>query len=393
MVDLASVDFKDNYMQIKFKVENHNFCFDGQLTEKFLIQSSPYAYDVNFIESYDNFSWIQDIVESQSSALFFIDKNIHQKLFGTIDFKTHPVLLCEATEENKNIDSILSLCDFLQMNNANRGSMVYVIGGGIIQDIGAYACKTFKRGIPWTLIPTTLLSQCDSCIGGKTAVNHGKAKNILGLFAAPHQVLIDVKFIESLLHDDLLSGFGEILKLCITGGFRTFEVFQNMLLTALNGDKIALKQLILVSLYIKKQIIEKDEFEFNIRRSLNYGHSLGHAIEVLSDFSISHGMAITFGVLVENMISYQKGILSQSENSDIIKVAQNILTKKEIDIFKNLNFTDILRLLKNDKKSQGKNLKMAAIRSIGDTFTLEIPLDQRGVDLVTSAYNTVVEIL
>ena len=124
----------------------------------------------------------------------------------------------EAIEELKTVDAAFDLCDLLLKCNANRKTILYVIGGGIMQDIGAYAAATFKRGIPWVYIPTTLLGMSDSCVGGKTGLNYKHTKNLIALFSAPRKVLIDPVFVKTLDHENIFSGHGEILRLALTGG-------------------------------------------------------------------------------------------------------------------------------------------------------------------------------
>ena len=188
---------------------------EPETTKEFSVQSSPRPYVVKIV-SEDNFSWIRKEIYTQKTPLVLIDCYVKNEVLKTVDFENIPCYEVDATENNKGIDTVLKVCEFLQDNNANRGSMLYVIGGGIIQDLGAFAGAMYKRGIPWTFVPTTLLSQADSCLGGKTAVNHGKTKNVLGLFSAPRQVLIDPRFIDTLSYNDQLSGGGEIFRLLIT---------------------------------------------------------------------------------------------------------------------------------------------------------------------------------
>jgi 3-dehydroquinate synthase len=320
-----------------------------------------------------------------------IDRYVKNEVLKTVDFETVPCYEVDATENNKGIDTVLKVCEFLQDNNANRGSMLYVIGGGIIQDLGAFAGAMYKRGIPWTFVPTTLLSQADSCLGGKTAVNHGKTKNVLGLFSAPRQVLIDPKFINTLAYNDQLSGGGEIFRLLITGGVKGFEFFQQNVEAFISGSREATRQLMIGSLSVKKSIVEHDEFEIDIRRSMNYGHSIGHAIEALSKYAIPHGQGVAIGILVENIIAKNRGMLSEKECREMYTTGKKIITAEVWNEFRRLDAFKLLPFLTNDKKAEGSNLKLATLLSIGNMKFIDLPLDETGIAEVSRAMKEVIE--
>jgi 3-dehydroquinate synthase len=363
---------------------------EPETTKEFSVQSSPRPYVVKIV-SEDNFSWIRKEIDTQKTPLVLIDRYVKNEVLKTVDFENIPCYEVDATENNKGIDTVLKVCEFLQDNNANRGSMLYVIGGGIIQDLGAFAGAMYKRGIPWTFVPTTLLSQADSCLGGKTAVNHGKTKNVLGLFSAPRQVLIDPRFIDTLSYNDQLSGGGEIFRLLITGGVRAFEFFQQNVEEFISGSKEARRQLMISSLSVKKSIVERDEFEIDIRRSMNYGHSIGHAIEALSKYAIPHGQGVAIGILVENRIAKNRGMLSEKEYKEIYIAGKKVITDNVWNEFCRLDAFRLLPFLTNDKKAEGNNLKLATILSIGNMKFIDLPLNETGMKEVSCAMKEVIE--
>ncbi len=204
------------------------------------------------------------------------------------------------------------MLDWLAEAGLTRTDPLLVVGGGIVQDVGGFAAHLFKRGLPWTYVPTTLLSQCDSCIGAKAGVNHGRFKNQLALFAAPRQVVIDPSLLATLAPLELRSGLGEIVKLHLTGG----PFFADRLVAAFGAaggglpSPEALRTLTWDSLVVKRAVIERDEFELDHRRALNYGHTIGHAIENLSGFAIPHGQAIGFGMAIVNRLAVHRGLLA-----------------------------------------------------------------------------------
>ena len=362
---------------------------EPEITKEFSVKSSPRPYVVKIIDE-DNFSWLSTEINTQKKPLVLIDRYVKNQVLKEVDFSNVPCYEVDATETNKGIDTVLKVCEFLQANNANRGSMLYVIGGGIIQDLGAFAGAMYKRGIPWTLVPTTLLSQADSCLGGKTAVNHGKTKNVLGLFSAPRQVLIDPNFIDTLPYNDQLSGGGEIFRLLITGGVKAFEFYQQHVDGFISGSKQAKRQLMIGSLSVKKSIVEHDEFEIDIRRSMNYGHSIGHAIEALSNYAIPHGQGVAIGILVENRIAKNRSMLSAQEDKEMYIAGKKVISDSVWDEFCKLNPSKLLPFLTNDKKAEGNNLKLPTLLSIGDMKFIDLPLNETGIAEVSQAIKEVI---
>ena len=362
---------------------------EPEITKEFSVKSSPRPYVVKIIDE-DNFSWLSTEINTQKKPLVLIDRYVKNQVLKEVDFSNVPCYEVDATETNKGIDTVLKVCEFLQANNANRGSMLYVIGGGIIQDLGAFAGAMYKRGIPWTLVPTTLLSQADSCLGGKTAVNHGKTKNVLGLFSAPRQVLIDPNFIDTLPYNDQLSGGGEIFRLLITGGVKAFEFYQQHVDGFISGSKQAKRQLMIGSLSVKKSIVEHDEFEIDIRRSMNYGHSIGHAIEALSNYAIPHGQGVAIGILVENRIAKNRSMLSAQEDKEMYIAGKKVISDSVWDEFCKLNPSKLLPFLTNDKKAEGNNLKLPTLLSIGDMKFIDLPLHETGIAEVSQAIKEVI---
>lgn len=375
-----------------FKIQNVEFSnyLNDLVGETITVKSSPRHYSVDFIAKSDQFSWIEKRIKDQVKPLILADKYIYDVLLSNLDLQDIPTYKFEAIEENKDIQTVLSVCDFLNESQANRGSMLFVIGGGIVQDIGAFSAAMLKRGIPWAYIPTTLLSQGDSCLGGKTAVNHNKTKNLLGLFSAPRKVFIDTTFSETLAFRDRMSGGGEIFRLLVTGGRKGFELIETYTDQFIDGSLEVTKKLITASLVVKKQIVEKDEFELDIRRSMNYGHSIGHAIEALSHYQIPHGIAVAIGILVENKISVNRGMLSVAEEKRIYGTGKKLIPNDVWKIFSKLDMSQIIPFLASDKKVEGTILKLATLKSLGEMIFIDLTLDQKGLFEVEHAFNEVV---
>lgn len=325
-----------------FTIEGTEFNPRTKVESGFVVKaSSDYnVYCTKFLNKfYDN-------------QVVLVDKKVRE-LYGINHYQ---LIEIEAIEEHKTIDTVLDVCEQLINFKFDKGHTLVVIGGGIIQDIGAYVAKTFKRGINWIYIPTTLLSQCDSCIGGKTALNFRGYKNQLGLFSSPRQVIIDTKFLDSMSQEQLMLGSSEIIKMFILGG----EYYFDKLFT--------IEQTIYHSLMIKKTIIEHDEFEHHERKALNYGHSFGHAIEAASGYRISHGEAVLYGILIVSKMFHVK---------DIAKMVSNHVSLDNIKHLKD----DIMFYLHEDKKVTNGVISLVVATEPGKTVFIDQTLDEVGEKL------------
>jgi 3-dehydroquinate synthase len=315
------------------------------------------------------FSGINDVIRLihvPKDVCLLIDENVYDEYFkGKHNIDLSKIYLVKASEEIKTIDTVLDICKFFAINNINKGSNVIVIGGGVLQDLGGTASYLYKRGVPWTYLPTTLLGISDSCLGGKTAVNFNSYKNMLGLFSAPTEVILCDDFLRSLNSDHLACGYGEIYRLALTGGERSFQILESNLEDSLTGDFHALRTLIISSLLVKKAVVEEDEYEINIRKSMNYGHTVGHALEGLSDFKIPHGIGVCIGILIENKLAVKLGLMPETLFVKFLRAAKLILEKQYIDIIKEISFEDLGEHLRKDKKTVGNKFNFSYINSLG----------------------------
>ena len=328
---------------IKFLVDNKQFeVNDIKFKDNFLVKSHPKNYEVKFKKLNKNFT---------DKDILLVDKKVREKY----DINHSKIIIIEATEKNKSIETVLDICEKLINFNFDKGNNLIVIGGGILQDLGAFTSKIFKRGIHWTYYPTTLLSQCDSCIGGKTALNFKDNKNQLALFSAPDEVIIDLDFLDTLNEEDIISGYGEIVKLFLIGGYYYVD----------NYDNFSLKELIFHSLMIKKAVIDYDEFENNERKSLNLGHSFGHIIEPMTDYKITHGKAVMLGTLIINKLFFNE-----------YKTNQLISKFTSLWEIQNLEKSLLVKKLKTDKKVKNGKITFVVIEKPGITKFIKCPIDE-----------------
>lgn len=206
------------------------------------------------------------------------------------------IISIEATEKAKSLDQMSDVIIRLREVGATRKTVLIAVGGGVIQDIATFCASIYMRGIPWLYLPSTLLGMVDSCIGGKSAINVGPYKNIVGNYYPPEEVLIDPVMVKSLGVEQKVAGLCEAAKICYARGGDSFKRYLALNPTVdINGLKLA--ALIELSLQAKKWFIETDEFDQNERLLLNFGHTFGHAIEGATDFRISHGVAVGVGIL------------------------------------------------------------------------------------------------
>lgn len=295
------------------------------IPESFEVKSAQRTYPVEFSDTVEG---IVEKLQQIKNPVFIIDKNIYRLYRIQLDnaVKNNPILQIEATEDAKTFEGVGAVINWFSEKKVTKGNHVIAIGGGIIQDIATFSTCVFFRGLPWTLVPTTLLSMSDSCIGAKCGISLNNIKNQLGVFNSPYAVLITPAFLSTLAPIDVKSGYGEILKLYLTAGyFKFLELDQELdqsktLLSAQTGKHIA------ESLIIKKKVIEADEYEVHLRMILNYGHTFGHALEANTHHFVPHGLGVVWGIDFENFISQRSGWLEPEKYAKINRFIQQHLS-------------------------------------------------------------------
>lgn len=254
----------------------------------FDINSSTGVYRVSLGEGL-----VQDVVASQAHRIFIVDTN----LLAQVAFVTDPIIAVDATEENKSLERIAPIIEALKGHGATRETEIVAVGGGIIQDIATFVASIYMRGLRWHYCPTTLLGMVDSCIGGKSSINVGALKNLVGNFHPPASILIDLAFVHSLSAEQQTSGLMESVKICYARGGEAFDAYLALQPTAPLKTETAFA-IIEQSLTTKKWFIEIDEFDQAERLLLNFGHTFGHAVESATHFAIPHGIAVGVGILM-----------------------------------------------------------------------------------------------
>jgi len=315
---------------------------------------------------------LKDNLINFNQCLIVADKNVPKKLINkTLSFlpkKKIVVLYFNASEKNKNQKSVDKILSILLSKNFNRNDCLISIGGGITGDVSGFAASMFKRGLKFINIPTTLLSQVDSSIGGKTGINTKYGKNSIGSFYQPNLVISDINFLKYLPKRELVCGYGEILKHALIDDKKFFTFLNKNGEAVLNLKSPLIEKVIYKSCLIKKKIVEADEKEMGIRKILNFGHTFAHAYEATLEYSkkLNHGEAVILGIKTATKFSLLNKILNFTD----YKLIENHLIKlnlpRNIDnFFSKKNLNQILSFMKKDKKNNTKKINLVLLKKIG----------------------------
>ena len=318
---------------------------------------------------------IKEVCPSAKKIALVTDKKIPKKFIDKLkkNLKTYDVYFFEysVSEKFKSFANVNKLVEKCLFNNFNRNDILISFGGGIIGDLGAFAASIIKRGINFINIPTTLLSQVDSSIGGKTGVNSPLGKNLIGTFYQPRIVFSDVEILKSLPQRELICGYAEILKHSLilkSNFFNWLQKYSDQIL--LNRDPNFLKEAIIKSCKVKMHFVNKDVSEKNLRMILNFGHTFAHAIEVQNNYSkkINHGEAVIMGMMMATKLSYLKKICSHKTLLQLKNIYRS--NNLKYDIKKNFNkkeYDKIVGHMINDKKNNDKKINLILLKKIGQT--------------------------
>ena len=269
-----------------------------------------------------------------------------------------------ANDSNKTIENLVHVWKFLTTNDATRHSLLINLGGGMITDLGGFAAATFKRGIAYINIPTTLLGTVDASVGGKTGINFEGYKNEIGAFYSSEYVIISAEFLNTLSQKDILSGYAEMVKHALLDSETTWDKTINFNLQQINYT--ALNDLVMQSVFIKQSIVEKDPFEKNIRKALNLGHTIGHAFESFAlnkDNPVPHGYAIAWGLIAELYLSHK---VCGFPKDTLDKVSEFIRLNYDYFLIDREDYETLYRYMIHDKKNEGNTINFTLLAGIGD---------------------------
>lgn len=345
-------------------------------TQEFTVASTPRPYKVTLDACDDPCVSIQAELAQQPKNILIIDQNVYALYGKHLHWPDDRIFQVPATEAFKGMDGVMALYDFLHQHQITKGETLVVVGGGITQDISGFVAATYKRGLNWIYFPTTLLAMSDSCIGGKAGVNYRGSKNQLALFSSPQAVRINTAFLRTLAAKDIQSGLGEILKLCITGGNHLVEFFQQSVQSGTVNHFDNFKSLIMCALAVKRAVIEVDEFEQNIRKGLNYGHTIGHVIEAMTDYAIPHGIAVVIGMMIVNQLSFEQALLGADAFHKLNKICFDLVDADSRQLLATLNTQDMMSRLQQDKKVSGDKVMLIMLYAPGQLGFVQCTMDE-----------------
>lgn len=271
----------------------------------------------------------------------------------------------EAGERSKNLYIVKDLYEFLIRKEFDRQDILVALGGGVVGDLTGYAAATYLRGIDFIQIPTTLLAQVDSSIGGKTGVDFDSYKNMVGAFKMPKLVYINTATLLTLDDTQFSSGMGEVIKYGCISDYDYFKWLEINIETVKSRDLDTLSQMVYVSCENKRKVVEEDPTEKGLRAILNFGHTIGHAVEKECNFTLAHGECVAIGMAAALWLAQSKGMLSKADKDRIIE----LLIKYNLPVsVSNVDKTAILKAMRNDKKMSAGKLKFILISRIGEAY-------------------------
>lgn len=320
----------------------------------------------NFVKKY-----IISKIKKNEKFFCIVDIRVKRALKGVLNKDNLNCIFISSGERIKNIDTYNEICEKLLSKNIDRKSLIIAIGGGTLGDLVGFVASTILRGVRLTYIPTTLLSQVDSSIGGKNGINTKNGKNLIGVFYQPQEVIIDTNFLKTLPLREIKSGYAEIIKHALIKDYNFFKWLDNRYDKIFELNIKILEETIYKSILIKLWYVQKDPNENlidkNSRAMLNFGHSFGHALETFYNYSkkLNHGEAISIGMFVEASFSYYLGYLTKYELNLILDHFKKVKLKT---FDKNIYNKKIIEIIQKDKKNHNNRVNIVLLKKIGECF-------------------------
>lgn len=341
----------------------------------------------------EKFSRVVRCIDLKKDLAAFLEKTSYDRLFVLTDtntlehcfplikdvsqIKDATVITVKAGDLNKNINQLSEIWELLSNGGASRGSLMINLGGGMITDMGGFAAATFKRGMKSVNIPTTLMAAVDAAVGGKTGINFNGLKNEVGSFYPPLCVFIETEFFKTIDHQNLLSGYSEMIKHALLSDQQTLALTLSFDLNT--PDLALLKELVVTSVEVKERIVEEDPFEKGIRKALNLGHTIGHAFESLSfkkDKPLLHGHAVAAGLICELYLSYK---LCGFPGDVLSKVVSFVKEFYSPFVFDCTDFDALYAYMLHDKKNEGGVINFTLLKDVGEVM-IDQNVDRKLID-------------
>ncbi len=271
-------------------------------------------------------------------------------------------------EAQKSLESAGRLYRELTEVNAERTTPILALGGGVVGDLAGFVAATYQRGVPLVQLPTTLLAQVDSSVGGKVAVDHGQLKNMIGAFYQPVMVIADTGTLQSLPDEELKNGLAEVIKSAAIRDSVFFSFLEENMEKINSLDAGVLEQIVYRSVSIKAEVVAEDELDMGLRNILNYGHTIGHAVESAADFKIKHGQAVAVGMVAAARIANKLGLLDKGEMNRLRMLIEQVGLPTKIP---DLDVGKVMRSMQHDKKVRAGKVKFVLLESLGKATVVD----------------------
>ncbi len=325
--------------------------------------------EVRVLVNYPHADELSKLLDKYTGCIIITPSSVS----GLVGFNKCPRVIIKDGEEGKSIETVLSIIKQSMDNSLDRSGVMIGVGGGSTLDVTGFAAAVYMRGVDYVNVPTTTLAMVDAALGGKTGVNAAGLKNVIGVIKQPSEIIVDLAFIKSLPFSNYLDGFAEVLKYGVTMDKELFNKLSSSIDGVMSRDEGLLEDLIYRSLVNKAHVVEADEYDnLGIRIVLNYGHTIGHALESASGFSISHGKAVGLGMICESTIGVKLGYTSP----DIPSYLTELLSELNLIQSIRVNAESALRAITGDKKKRGDSLNLPMVTEVGNWVKVKIKVDE-----------------
>lgn len=307
---------------------------------------------------------IESLLPSHDMVFVITDETVRSKVLPRLEFQDIPVIAIPSGDMNKNIESLAMVWKFLSDNGASRHSVVLNIGGGMVTDLGGFAASTFKRGIRFINIPTTLLAAVDAAVGGKNGINFNGLKNEIGTFNEAEAVVISSCFFDTLPATEIKSGYGEMIKHALLSDRQSLDEILGFDFQSVSGNNLL--GLLKKSVEVKRRIVSDDPKEQGIRKALNFGHTAGHAFESLAmkrNAPIPHGYAVAWGLVTELVLSH---FVYKFNSALLHRIGKFVEVHYGVFKFGCNDYDDLIKYARHDKKSVAGELNFTLLSDVGN---------------------------
>lgn len=322
---------------------------------------------VNFILETNINSNSKIVIITDNNVDYYYGRECH-RILEESGYDVYKYVL-EAGEKSKNLETVFSIYKYLLDNSINRDDSILALGGGVVGDVSGFAAATFLRGINYIQVPTTLLAQVDSSVGGKVGVDLLNYKNIIGSFYQPKMVYINVSCLKTLSIRELRAGLAEVIVHAIIMDKEFFYYIKKHINMILKLDEKLLQQVVKVNCKIKSAIVEKDEKDRGIRAVLNFGHTIGHAVETSSGFRLLHGECVSIGIIAAFHLAMYVDLICEEILNEVIDLLKKVGLPTKV---KNISIDDIYSCMFHDKKIKNNNFIFILPKDIGDVIIYEV---------------------